>query len=292
MDRTPAITICIIARARIPELDLLVADLATLEGPAEREIVIAVETNGIVEPEEVVGEDGVRWLAIPAKRGIPYNRNQVADAARGEILLWTDDDCVPSRDWILALTGALANPEISAAAGGATVAPGGFVGDSISALGFPAGGNAGFKKMFSVSPEGYTDNLTTCSCAMRASTLTQLGGFNESLTQGGEDTELAYRIVRSDRKILYVPEATIVHPARTSLVEFMKWFYRRGRAKRQFSRLVPISGYVIRRFVSYGRILRAHLTDPKIILIVPLLLASILFQQIGFVTELIRPSHR
>lgn len=286
----PVFSVGIIARRRIPQLDRVVSQLTTLEGPYPREIIVAVETPGADQPSEHADENGVRWLAIPASRGLAYNRNRVLEAAHGEFLLHTDDDCELGEGWIVSLLAALTNPDIVAAAGQARVAPGGFLGDSISALGFPAGGSAGYETMFPVAKDGTTTNITTCSCALRVSELRAIGGFNESMTQGGEDTELAHRFTEAGKKILFVPEASVVHPARTSLTEFTRWFYRRGKAKRQFARLVPVSGYVKNRIASYGRILRAHLTDPKIVLIFPLLIASVLLQQAGFIAETIRPS--
>jgi GT2 family glycosyltransferase len=157
-------------------------------------------------------------------------------------------------------------------------------------LGFPAGGSAGYETMFRVDPDGTTDNIAAGNCALRAATLRELGGFDETLTYGGEDTELAYRFTQAGRRIVYVPAAAIEHPARVSLNEFTRWLFVRGRAKRQFSRKVPIAGFVGLRLRSMGRILSRHATDPKIVLIAPLLAATLVIQQAGFVTEAIAPT--
>jgi GT2 family glycosyltransferase len=105
------------------------------------------------------------------------------------------------------------------------------------------------------------------------------------MSYGGEDTELAHRFKLANKRIVFVPAAEIAHPARTSVGEFTRWLFVRGRAKRQFSRKVSINGYVGARLVSYGRIVRANLHDPKIVVILPLLAASILLQEAGFLAE-------
>jgi len=290
-ERSPDISIGIIARARIPELDALAEQLLALDGPEAREVVIGVETAGATECSETTDERGVRWITLPPHRGLGYNRNRVLDAVRGDVLLCTDDDCVPKPDWIEALLGVLEDPRVHAAVGGVEIPAAGFVGDAISALGFPAGGNIGFEAMFGVDPDGSTENITTCNCAIRTSTLRELGGFDESFTYGGEDTELGHRLTTSGKRIIFSPKAKVVHPARRDLSTFGRWFFVRGRAKAQYVRKVHGSSRLVsNRLASYGRIMHAHATDPEIVLIVPLIAASVVIQWCGFVVEWFAPS--
>lgn len=282
------VTVGVIARRRMPALEYLVARMLEIEGP-EREIVVGVETPGVDVPVEHVDERGVRWLELPEHQGIGYNRNRVLDAARGSVLFGIDDDCDPCDGWMTELLDALADGDCAAAVGSIQIPPAGFVGDAISALGFPAGGGAGYEQMFRVDPTGYTDNLAAGNCVVDLAVLREIGGFDESMTFGGEDTELAHRLTSTGHKIRYVPAARIVHPARTSIREFCRWLFVRGRAKRQFSRKVAIGGYVTHRLGSYGKIVRSHVADSKIVLIVPLLIASLLLQQAGFLWETASP---
>lgn len=289
MREKPEITFAIIARRRIPELDSLIDRLLAIPGPT-REVVVGLETPGLSAPSETTDESGVRWLAIPARQGLGYNRNRVLDAADGSIVLGVDDDCMPEDGWLDGLLSAFEDPTVDAAVGSIRIPPAGFMGDSISALGFPAGGSAGYETMFQVLPDGTTDNLAAGNCAMRAAVVRTLGGFDESMTWGGEDTELAYRLVQSGHRIVHVSSATIKHPARTSVGEFCRWLYVRGKAKAQFARKVPIRGYVGARLRSYGKILAAHAKDPKIVVIFPLLIASLVLQQAGFLVESLHPT--
>jgi len=286
----PPVSLLVVARKRIPELDRLVGALREIDGPPQREIIVAVETPGTTTPTETRDAQGVRWIAIPARRGLGYNRNRAFEAARGEIVFGIDDDCVPQPEWLTSLLDPFADPDVHGAVGSICIPAAGFLGDSISALGFPAGGTAGYATMFRVDPDGTTDNIAAGNCALRAATLRELGGFDESLTFGGEDTELAHRFNLAGRRIVFVPGAAIMHPARTSLREFIRWLFVRGRAKRQFSRKVPIGKFVGLRLKSMGHILQRHATDPKIVLIAPLLAATLVIQQAGFLAEAIAPT--
>ena len=286
------ITIGVVARARIPELDRLADILRALDGPADREVLVATETPGVTEPVEstdALERPGLRFLELPQGRGLGYNRNRLLDAARGRIVVSVDDDCVPDPGWLVALTGALADPATDAAVGRLHVPLSTWLGDSISALGFPAGGSAGYAVMFHVEPDGSTDNIASGNCAVRAAALREVGGFDESLTWGGEDTDLSRRFVLAGKRIVYVPQALLTHPARARLGDFVRWQFVRGRAKRQFALTTPISGYVRSRLASHRRILQAHLKDPRIVLIAPLLGLSLLTQAMGYVVEALRP---
>ncbi len=279
-------TIGVISNNRSMELERLAAHLLELYSHAGIEMVVAFEKEGVAEPREHRDEQGVRWIEIPPGQGLAYNRNRVVDAANGEILVFLDDDCMPEHLWLESLLEPLRDPAVDAVMGKVVVPDSCLLGDSIAALGYPAGGTTGYRKMFNVDEDGLTDNISTLNCAIRTSILKGLGGFDESMTHGGEDTELAWRMARQGLKILYSPAASVVHPPRSGFLDFCRWFFRRGRAKYQFATRVPsVGSFVGRRIKSYGSILAKHGRDKKIVLIVPLLISSIILQQAGFLYE-------
>ncbi|HEY3317547.1 MAG TPA: glycosyltransferase [Coriobacteriia bacterium] len=285
-----SVSVGIIAARRIPALERLVAHLVEMD-PPPLEILIAVESPGTPRVHEARDERGVRWLEIPAARGLGFNRNRVVEAASGQVLVFVDDDCEPEPDWLQRMLAPFADPLVDAVVGRVRIPPSTFLGDSIAALGFPAGGSAGYETMFEVRDDGTTDNLTTCNCALRMTALSALGGFDEAMVHGGEDTELGLRMRLAERRIVYRPDAVVAHPARTRLDEFARWFFRRGRAKRQFVlRAGNVGGYVGRRLLSYVTIVRSRWRDPRIVAIVALLVASFMLQQVGYAVEWIRPS--
>lgn len=289
MTGAPEISFAVIARSRTPELDRLVEALVALDRPSS-EIVVGVETPATLSPAEHTDGRGVRWLDLPPRRGVAYNRNRVLSIVRGGVLVGIDDDCVPGPGWPDVLLTALEDSGVDVAVGGVTMPPAGFLGDAISALGFPAGGSAGFESMFPVCADGSTEHISTVDYAARVDALRSVGGFDESLTYGCEDTDLARRMVLAGHAIVHVPAATVTHPARSSIREFSRWFFVRGRAECQLARKTELSGYVRRRLASYGRIVRDHARDAKILLIVPLIAASVICQQAGFLAETFRPT--
>ncbi len=282
----PPVSIGIIAIRRTPELDQLLSRLVALCARLRAEVVVVVETTDADDPDEKPDGRGVRWVEIPVGRGLGYNRNRALEAARGDTVVFLDDDCEPQPGWLETLLEPLEDRSLDAVMGGVTVPSSTLLGDCISALGFPAGGSAGYETMFHVDADGLTDNLSTLNCAVRRAVFDEVGWFDESLTLGGEDTELAYRMVKAGKRILYHPAAQVTHPPRSSLSGFVRWFFRRGRAKYQFARKVPEVGvFVRRRMSSAGRLLWAHRFDPRIVIIAPLLAASLVLQQTGVIVE-------
>jgi GT2 family glycosyltransferase len=205
-------------------------------------------------------------------------------------VVFVDDDCWPTEEWLDELLSPFVDPEVGAVMGNVRIARSTFLGDSISALGFPGGGSAGYAVMFGVDENGRTKHFSTLNCAIRRDVIVRLGGFDERLTAGAEDKELSHRVSGAGVGIMFQPSAIVEHRARASLSEFSRWFFRRGKAVRQFSRIVPAGEAIRLRLMSYGQLLRMHVTDPKIVLIAPLLVASIVLQQAGYMREVLGES--
>ena len=103
--------------------------------------------------------------------------------------------------------------------------PSNFLGDSISALGFPAGGSIGFDKIWKVDAKGFTDSLSTCNCAIRKDAFEKIGGFDESFPfPGGEDSLLAYNLRNLNYRIKYCTNIVVYHAARDSFRGFFVTF--------------------------------------------------------------------
>jgi len=277
----------IVTRGMSPGVERLVQRLRELSAHLDgAEVVVVAEDRSLSEPASRVDLGDRAWLIrIPAARGLGYNRNRAIEGTLGDRLVFVDDDCWPLDDWSSELLAPFADAGVDAVMGEVRIRPSSYLGDSISALGFPGGGSAGFAVMFGVDEKGRTRHISTLNCAIRRSVFDRVGGFDETMTAGGEDGELSYRISEAGLTIQHCPTAVVEHEARSDLFGFAGWFFKRGRAAYQFSRRAPAGPVVRRRLESYRRIIRQNRTDPKIFAIVPLLVASVVLQQVGFVWE-------
>ena len=269
-------------KIRQEKLERLFCSLGKL--PSEVELLLLHESNLLVLPPRLPFP--FRYILIPEKHGIPFNRNQGIKEAAGEIIVFIDDDCwVPER-WLQHLVEPLKrNKAIMAVTGGTKIPRSNFLGDGVSALGFPGGGSLGFEKVWKVSPEGLTNHLSVGNCALRRKVFEQVGFFDETMKSGAEDTEFSYRLEKARIPVCYVPEAFAYHEARTTWKSFVGWQVRRGRANYQFKAKVGnINGFIKLRLWSAVNIVRENL-NWKLPLVLFLLGASFVLQQWGYWQE-------
>lgn len=276
--------IIICDRIRERQLQRLLSGIKPQLSPFDAEIVLIHEAafSQTLPPLPVK----VRYIPIPEKQGIPFNRNQGIKQTQGDIIIFIDDDCWVQERWLASLVQPLLkDTTVLAVTGGTKVPRSNFLGDCIAALGFPGGGSIGFEKMWKVSPAGFTNHLSVGNCALRRNLFEQVGTFDESMRLGAEDTEFSFRLEKAGIPIKYVPEAFAFHEARTSWSSFIRWQLRRGRANYHFQKKVgKVGEFVKLRMWSAGNILKANV-NYRLPVIIFLLGLSALIQQLGYLQE-------
>lgn len=80
--------------------------------------IIVVDDASRDNTVEIARAHGVKVIALPRNQGPGVARNAGAAAATGEILAFTDSDCVPPADWLERITAPLAATGVVAATGG------------------------------------------------------------------------------------------------------------------------------------------------------------------------------
>jgi GT2 family glycosyltransferase len=235
-----------------------------------------------------------RYITIPEKLGFSFNRNQGIKHARGEIIVFIDDDCWVREKWLKSLIDPLLEKrprgkEILVTTSGTKIPKSNLLGDCISALGFPGGGSLGFEKVWKVSKEGFTNHLAVGNCAIKKNAFDIVGKFDESMILGAEDAELSFRLEKKGIPIKYVPEAYAFHEARTTLTSFVSWQLRRGGANYQFKQKVgPVGRFIKLRIWSAKNIMEKNILEWKLPLITTIIGLSFLLQQLGYLKEMIQ----
>lgn len=229
----------------------------------------------------------VRHVIIPEKQGIPFNRNQGIKYAKGDVIIFIDDDCWVPDNWLISLIQSLIDDEnVLAVTSGTKIPESNLVGDCIAALGFPGGGSLGFDKVWKVSEDGFTNHLAVGNCALRKELFEKAGLFDEEMRCGAEDAEFSFRMEKAGILIKYVPQAYAFHEARTTLSSFASWQLRRGRANYQFQQKVGnIGSFVKLRLWSARNILAENKFNWRLPLILSFLGMSFVLQQVGYWKE-------
>jgi glycosyltransferase involved in cell wall biosynthesis len=188
--------------------------------PADRYEVLVVDNRSTDGTTAVVRAYPVTLLREDRVQGSYAARNRGLEAARGEILAFTDSDCVPAPDWLAAGVAALGRT-------GADLA-GGAVRFECSAK--PTGAEI-FDATHNMQIErNVRDGVAkTANLFVRARVFAEIGRFPDGVRSGG-DVTWTRRATRSGLALVYAPDAVVMHPARR-LRELLRKQYRVGRGQ-------------------------------------------------------------
>lgn len=268
------------AEATLPAL----LDSLSTQSYKDYEIVVVDDFSRDRTPR-IARDYQCRLIALSENHGPAYCRNIGVKNASGEILVFTDSDCIVDYCWLANIYKCFLNNNVAAIMGRLAIMPSNLLGDSISALGFPAGGAIGFDKIWHVDQNGFTESFSTCNSAVKKDIFEKVGGFDDSFPfPGGEDSLLAFNLRRAGYLIKYCPDAIVHHRARDSFADFVKWQFKRGISSYIFS--TKVSGkkdFLSLRAWSTKNILRHYCRDKKMPVIVMLLCTSIVLQFAGYV---------
>lgn len=156
----------------------------------------------------------VNFRATPVKKGPAAARNYGWLAAKGELIVFTDDDCVPDKDWLLSYYQEYLRDKNR-----------GFTGKTIVPI--------------PEHPTDYERNIAgletadfiTANCACSKKLLSAIGGFDEQFTMAWrEDSELEFKLIGANIPVVRVHNAIVIHPVRqadwgVSLKEQKKTMY-------------------------------------------------------------------
>ncbi|MFC1461215.1 exopolysaccharide biosynthesis polyprenyl glycosylphosphotransferase [Verrucomicrobiota bacterium] len=170
-------------------------------------------------------------LISMAHSGPASARNKGAALARGEILVFTDADCVPEPEWLKKMLAAFDDPEVVAVKG-AYITHQRELPARFARVEFETR-YARLQKVTSI------DFVDTYSGAFRRQAFHEVGGFDPSFpAANNEDVDLSYRIAELEQRMVFVPDARVSHTHPDTW-----WGYTRSKFWRGYWRMA-----VYRRF--------------------------------------------
>jgi GT2 family glycosyltransferase len=178
-----------------------------------------------IEPVERLARDSFDdyELLVRREEGAAHARNVGIERARGEKLIFLDDDSIPCEGYLR--TASVALDAYPAVAGRVRQPDDARFAD----LELPWYDQGGVTKP--------TDMLPGCNMAIRREVLDSVGGFDEeTFGWGHEESELAERIAQH-YEIQYVPELLVEHTYVESFPDYVEKSYLLGRADVRWWRL-------------------------------------------------------
>ncbi|HEY9668955.1 MAG TPA: glycosyltransferase [Coleofasciculaceae cyanobacterium] len=150
-----------------------------------------------LEQKSYSSSPSFRYIPVTGTHGPAAARNAGWRAACGEIIAFTDDDCIPDRNWLKAGVSAFADSV--AGVWGRTIVP------------------------LPDNPTDYELNaarlglseFVTANCFYRRDAIAAIGGFDERFTAAWrEDSDLFFTLLKCGSQFVQAPDAIVVHPIR------------------------------------------------------------------------------
>lgn len=213
---TPLVSIVIPAYGKLPYTLACLRSVAQHGAQASFEVIVVDDASpdGSAAALERIG--GLRLLRNPHNLGFVGSCNAGAAAARGEFLLFLNNDTQVSRGWIDALLRCFAERPDCGIAGSRLVYPDGRLQEA-GGIVFADGScwNYGRFESRDAPAFGYrrqVDYVSGAALLIRSALFRQLDGFDERYAPGYyEDTDLAFAVRLLGLNVYYEPASLVVH---------------------------------------------------------------------------------
>jgi cellulose synthase/poly-beta-1,6-N-acetylglucosamine synthase-like glycosyltransferase len=179
-----------------PAYDVLVLDNESSDGTAE---ACRERAGGAAVPIRVESMAGT----------VGHLRNRAADLAGGEILAFTDSDCMPAPGWLRDGVGPFRDPAVGIVQGKTLPEPG------VERTRWDA----------TLEVTEYSGRFESCNLLIRRDALRRSDGFDEVVGHFWEDTAAGWAILREGWRPAFARDAVVYHDVTQA---GLRWWLRRG----------------------------------------------------------------
>ena len=199
--------------------------LASLEALDYPDYEVIVVNDGSTDRTLEIAErfPYCRIISQPNK-GLSVARNVGAEAATGEIVAYTDSDCVADPDWLTYLVAKMEDGNLAACGG----------------PNFPPPEDSLVPAAVAVSPGGPThvlisdevaEHIAGCNMAFRRDALLALGGFDPLYRAAGDDVDICWRFQDAGHTIGFSAAAMVWHFRRNTVKAYINQQRGYGKAE-------------------------------------------------------------
>ena len=190
--------------------------------PADKLETLIVDDGSSDRTSDIIKGFPVRYLYQP-NQGPAAARNRGAKESQGNIILFTDADCVADKNWVEEMVAPLRNAKV--------VGVKGVYGNRANHT-IPRLVQLEFEERYDLleKSRGGIDMVDTYAAAFRKEIFLNMGGFDLSFpVANNEDTEFSYRLSSRNFLLVFNRKAVVYHlnHART-LFQYMKLKFGRG----------------------------------------------------------------
>jgi lipopolysaccharide/colanic/teichoic acid biosynthesis glycosyltransferase/GT2 family glycosyltransferase len=204
---------------------------ACLQGIKDQLEIIVVD-DGSTDQTVKLSEKMGATVICQENQGPASARNTGTNSAHGEIIAFTDADCVPTPEWLHHLVKPFSFPQTVGTKGTYQTKQVSLVARFVQ--------QEYESKYTRLSKLRSIDFIDTYSAAYRREVFVENGGFDSSFpVPSVEDQEFSFRLARKGYRMLFVPEATVFHTHDQNWIEYGRRKYTIGYWKAFMLRWTP-----------------------------------------------------
>lgn len=171
-----------------------------------------------------------RYIFLTVDANSPaIGRNIGLTESKGEVIAFTDGDCIAEKKWLINLITVL--PPQGGIAGGSNIIRhfnNSKITGTIDTILYSRIGNGGSAQFLKINSISEVEAVATCNLAISKKLIDAAGRFNTKL-RSNEDLDLCIRIRKMGYKIIYCPTAIVNHYIGIdSYCSFIKFIYKYG----------------------------------------------------------------
>ena len=183
--------------------------------------VIVVDDGSTDSTADLVSDRPDLRLIRQENAGPAAARNKGVQEAFGDIVLFTDDDCVPVPDWLERMVAPFSDTEVAGVKGAYLTKQMGMIARFVQ-IEYE-------EKYEQLSRQEQTNLVDTYSAAFRRRTFMDVGGYDESFpTASVEDRDFSYKLSALGHKQVFAPEARVFHTHVDTLWGYLRKKYKNG----------------------------------------------------------------
>lgn len=163
----------------------------------------------------------LKWHKLLFNRGPAYARNEGIKLAEGDIVLFTDADCVPRLNWVQKMTEPFEEPQVTGVKG---------VYETDQTDTWAQLAQLEFEERYSLlEKQDDIDFVDTYSGGYRRLDLQAVQGFDTSFMKAdNEDVDLSFRIKARGGKFVFQPDAIVKHTHKEGWLNYAMLKFSRG----------------------------------------------------------------